>query len=135
MIKLKDILNIILIEEIDPSEAYQSIDSILTIVNNKRNVAFVTEIGSGKENWKKINELITQYNLKILPVKYNPHYAYVIYRQGYEKDAIELKDIAEKYDGYLSSDATKEDTRRIGELLGYKKDKIDQFIIDKYGKL
>lgn len=135
MIKLKDILNTILIEEIDPSEAYGSIGSILTLVNNKRNVAFVTEIGSGKENWKKINELITKHNLKVLPVKYNPHYAYVIYRQGYEKDAIELKDIAEKYDGYLSSGATKEDSRRIGELLGYKKDKIDQYIIKNYGKL
>jgi hypothetical protein len=33
-----------------------------------------------------------------------------------------------KYNGYLSYKATEEDTRRIGELLGYKKETIDSFI-------
>jgi hypothetical protein len=45
---------------------------------------------------------------------------------------MELKDIAEKYKGYLASNATAEDTRRIGQLLDYDEDKIEQFIKDRY---
>jgi hypothetical protein len=38
-------------------------------------------------------------------------------------------DIAEKYNGYLSYKADENDTRRIGQILEYKPEEIEAFII------
>ena len=66
--------------------------------------------------------------LKTLSVPLNPNDCYIYYRTGHEKQAQELKDIADKYNGYLAYWATKEDTRRIGELLQYDPKDIEEFI-------
>jgi hypothetical protein len=65
-------------------------------------------------------------------VKGNPYDAYVAYLPGSENKATQLKDLAEKYGGYLASNATADDTRKIGKLLGYQEDKIEQYIKDRY---
>lgn len=114
-------------EDIDPKEAYNATSSLQTIIDNKRNVGYIVldEINSPKTFW----EIIEENNLKSLKVKSKDNYdVYIIYRPGYEKDAEELKNLAEKYGGYLSINATDDETRRIGELLGYKKEAIDSFI-------
>lgn len=114
-------------EDIDPKEAYNATSSLQTIINNKRNVGYIVldEINSPKTFW----EIIEENNLKSLKVKSKDnHNVYIIYRPGYEKNAEELKNLAEKYGGYLSINATDDETRRIGELLGYKKEAIDSFI-------
>jgi hypothetical protein len=113
-------------EDISPEEAQNDVSSLQTIIDKKRNLGFFTleGINSPKTFW----EIVDENNLKSLEVEKNPHDAYIIYRPGSEKEANELKDIANKYNGYLSYKATEEDTRRIGELLGYKKETIDSFI-------
>jgi len=119
-------------ENIDPSEAYSNIDSIQTIVDGKRNVAFVVEKGDTPKNWERVAKMVSDNGLKSVYVKGNPHHAYVVYTPEAEKIAMELKTIAEKYDGYLSSNATAEDTRRIGQLLDYDPEQIELFIKDRY---
>ena len=56
---------------------------------------------------------------EILSVPLNPNNCHIYYRPGHEKQAQELKDIADKYNGYLACWATEQDSRRIGELLQY----------------
>jgi hypothetical protein len=133
MIKLSTILLEIIFksalkEEIDPSEAYNDLDSINTLVDGKRNIAFLTRKSNNPDRWNQIQQIIKDNFLKTLYVEKNPFDAYIIYRSGSENEAMELKKIAEKYDGYLSSKASDEDTRRIGHLLGYRKDKVEEFI-------
>lgn len=128
MIKLLDLL----LEEIDPSEAYNDMDAIQTLVDGKRDLAFIVEKSNNPSDWEKIQNIIADNGFKVMYVKGNPYNAYIAYIPGSESKANELKDIAEKYGGYLAYDATREETKRIGELLGYTKKSIDDFITSKY---
>ena len=120
---MKEFLN----EEIDPSEAYNDTDAIDTLVKRKRDLAFIVQGANTENNWAKIQKTIKDNDIRIMYVKGNPHHAYIAYLPGSENKATKLKDLAEKYDGYLSAQATKEDTIQIGRLLGYKEDKIKDF--------
>jgi hypothetical protein len=132
MIKLTDIVKTIIAEEIDPSEAYNDIDAVQTLIDGKRNLAFVVEKSNNKENWARIQKMIADNGLKAMYVKGNLNNPYIVYTPGSEAKANELKDIAETYDGYLSAQATKEDTIKIGELLGYNYDKIMAYVAKNF---
>jgi hypothetical protein len=118
-------------EDIDPSEAYNDVDAIATLANKKRDVAFIVRKSNTPENWERVQQVIKDNNIKTIYVKGNPYDAYVAYLPGSENKATQLKDLAEKYGGYLASNATAEDARKIGKLLGYKEDKIEQYIKDR----
>ena len=75
-----------------------------------------------------VQKLIKDNGLKSMYVDGNKYDAYVVYAPGFEKDATELKDIAEKYGGYLRYDASEEDSRRIGQLLNYQESDIEDYI-------
>ena len=115
-------------EEIDPSEAYNDTDAINTLVDRKRDIAFIVKDSNTDENWANIQKIIKDNDIRIMYVKGNPHHAYIAYLPGSENKATQLKDLAEKYDGYLSAQASKEDAIKMGRLLGYKEDKIKDFI-------
>jgi hypothetical protein len=117
---------------IDPSEAYNDVDAINTLRDKKRDVAFIVAKSNTPENWKYVQKVIQDNGIKVMYVKGNPYDAYVAYLPGSENKATQLKDLAEKYGGYLASNATADDTRKIGKLLGYKEDKIEQYIKDRY---
>jgi len=115
-------------EYIDPEEATDNLTSIETVINGKRNVAFIAEKSSSKESWKIVQNKIKENDLEVMYVKGNPSNAYIVYRKGSENDAKKLKDIAEKYDGYLYYQASPEDTREIGRILNYDPKKVEEFI-------
>ena len=119
----------ILREVISASEAYNDLDAVQTIVDGKRGVAFVAWKTMPDRYVEPVQKLIKDNGLKSMYVDGNKYDAYVIYAPGYEKDATELKDIAEKYGGYLRYDASEEDSRRIGQLLNYKESDIEDYII------
>ncbi len=54
-------------------------------------------------------------------------HGYVIYRDGYEKNAHKLLSIIKKNNGYLALN-TPEETYEIGKLLGYSEEGIRDFI-------
>jgi len=114
-------------EEIKASDARTDINAIKTVINNKRNLGFIT-IKTTDLPEEKFWQIVKKFNLGTLEVPSNPYNAFIYFKKGHEDEARELRDIAEKYKGYLSHKATDEDTRRIGELLGYKKEDIDDFI-------
>lgn len=109
-------------EEISAKEAYNNLGSIQTIISGRRNIGWIT--------FPKKQELslIRGSGLETLPVPLNPN-SYIIYRQGFEKEAEELLNIANKYQGRLSVNASEEDSRRIGQLLGYKQSDIEDYIL------
>ncbi len=119
-------------EDIDPSEAYNDVDAIDTLKDKKRDIAFIVAKSNTPENWEYVQKVIQDNGIKVMYVKGNPYDAYVAYLPGSENKATQLKDLAEKYGGYLASNATADDTRKIGKLLGYKEDKIEQYIKDRY---
>jgi hypothetical protein len=127
MIKLKSILN----ELISAAEARRDEDAIQTVIDGKRDLGFLTLVGSALPKQQFVNMILNN-DLKLLHVPSNPYKAFIYYRKGAEKQAKELRDIAEKYEGYLSVHATEEDSRRIGELLGYKQEDIDWYINKNY---
>ena len=114
-------------EEISAEEAYTDKEAIKTVLNGKRKLGFITleDLDFPEENFWNI---VQKFDLGTLKVPSNPHKAYIYYVKGAEDEANELKDIAEKYNGYLYYKATDEDTRRIGQLLGYKAEDIEDFI-------
>ena len=124
MIKLVDLVK----EVISASEAYNDLDAVQTIVDGKRGVAFIAWKTMPDRYVEPVQKLIRDNNLKSMYVKGNKYDAYVVYAPGFEKNATELKDIAEKYGGYLRYDASEEDSRRIGQLLNYKESDIEDYI-------
>lgn len=117
---------------IDPSEAYRDLDAFNTVLNNKRDLCFLTLRTIDKNHINYIISKVKENNLKVTQVKGNPNFAIIIYRSKAEDKAKRLKQIAEKYGGYLSYEATADETREIGYLLGYDKEKVDQYVRDRY---
>ena len=124
----KEVFEPMVNEVISPKEATDPIKSVQTILDNKRNIAYFTQSDGSDKQRKEALEMIKAAGLKAMYVKGNANDAYVIFRSGSEKDATELKDIAEKHGGYLPYDMPEEDTRRVGQLLSYKPDEIEDFI-------
>jgi len=119
---LQENIRRILREEISAKEAYSTYGSIKTIIDGKRDVAFI-------ELNNIVNRLlISLKSLKKIKVPSSIESNYIVYREGSEKEAQELYDIAMKYDGSLSYIASEEDSRRIGQILGYKQDDIEDYI-------
>jgi len=109
-------------EEINAKDAYNEYGSVKTIVDGKRNIAFTT-----LDN-PVVRLLIKMNGLKKIKVESSDATNYVIYKEGSEKDASELVDIANKYGGTLNYEASEEDSRRIGQILGYIPQDIDDYI-------
>ena len=115
-------------EDISRDEASSNIGSIKTIADGKRNIGFISWMDD------EIEELLKKNNIKSIKVPSNPYGAYIIYKPGAEAQANELLAIAEKYNGFLSVKATKKDSIRIGQLLGYKQSDIDAYVQKNYGQ-
>lgn len=117
-------------ESISASEAYHDEDAIKTVIKGKRDLGFITVKASpiGDKFW----DIIKRSGLKTLHVPSNKYDAYIYFKEGAENKAKELYDIAEKYDGYLAYNATPEDTRKIGQLLGYKDSDITKYMLKNY---
>jgi hypothetical protein len=124
---MKEFIRKRLKEAISASEAYRDENAIQTVIDGKRDLGFLTLIGSTISD-KHFWTLIKNNNLEVLSVPSNEFKAYIYYRKGAESKAKELRDIAEKYGGYLSYNATPEDSRRIGQLLGYHESDIEDYL-------
>ena len=123
MIKLRDILK----EIINAADAHRDESAVQTVIDGRRNLGFIT-LSSTTMPEETFWDLVEKHKLGTLEVPSNPHGAIIYFRAGAEKEARELRDIAEKYDGYLAYDATDEDSRRIGELLGYRTEDVEAYI-------
>ena len=122
-----------LLEKIRSEEAHRDENAVQTVVDGTRDLGFLTVKGSTLDE-KDFWELVEKGGLKTIKVPGNQFDAYIYFQPKAEKKAEELKKIAMKYGGFLAWDATEEDSRRIGELLGYVKKDIDWYINKNYKK-
>lgn len=118
-------------ETIRAEEAYQDKDAVQTVIDGKRDLGFITikaSLMDATDFWNTIKK----HGLKTIDVPGNQFEAYIYFRPGAEKKANELKKIAMKYGGFLSYEATKQESKRIGELLGYAKEDINWYLNKNY---
>lgn len=107
------------------SEAHCEEMALETVISGRR------DLGTISTKYKKKHDLLSfikKAGLKTLRIPSNPYELYIYYKPGAEDKAEELKNIAEKYNGYFAYWATEEDTRRIGQLLSYDNNDIEEFI-------
>lgn len=117
--------NTLLSEEIHASEATSDEGSLLTLIKGKRDVAYLNIT-------KRFRKILEKYKFGIIPIRMigvNEMKA-IVYRN--KEKALRLYKIAQSHGGYLV-DKTSEEAREIGELLGYYKEDIDNYIQKKYG--
>jgi hypothetical protein len=107
-------------EDIDAKEAYTEYNSVKTIIDGKRDIAFTTLFSP------IVSIMIRLNGLKKMKLPQSDNY--IVYRKDAIDKAKELYDIANKYGGFLHYDATEEDSRKIGKLLGYKESDIEKYI-------
>jgi hypothetical protein len=119
-------------ESIRADEAHYDKSAIQTVIDGKRDLGFITIKASVDTSRDEFWDLVKTHNLGTIKLPKNPFDAYIYYRKGAERKAKELEKIANKYGGYLSYEATEAESRRIGELLGYDKRDIDQYINKNY---
>ena len=118
-------------ETIRAEDAHWDESAVQTVIDGKRDLGFLTIVGSTlpeKDFWS----MVKKGGLKTIKLPENKHRAYIYFRPDAEKQARELESIANKYGGYLAWNATEQDSRRIGELLGYDKRDIDWYINKNY---
>lgn len=125
-------LSIKLEESIRAEEAYRDRNAIQTVIDGKRDMGFITIKSSVDTSKEEFQNLVKAHNLGIIKLPKNEFEAYIYFNKGAEKKAKELAKIANKYGGYLSYEATEQESRRIGELLGYDKKDVDGYINKNY---
>lgn len=121
-------------EDIHPSDAYRDMDDIQTIIDGKRGVGFIASLSP-----ERLNEMVKKADdagLNVFKIQRAKDAAYVIYADGYEKQARELVNIAQKYNGYLPASPkqgiTPDEVYKIGRLLGYYRDSVIDFVTRKF---
>ncbi len=130
LIKLKDFLN----EKISASEAHSDESSIQTILDGKRDRAFLAistqKLIDPRPNIEALKFAIDN-NLNLLPIKNRADgVAFVIYKNDL-KGAQALADFAESKEGYLSDD-TPEEAEFIGNALEYNPEDIQAYVDRRY---
>jgi hypothetical protein len=71
-------------ETIRAEDASKDLNAVQTVIDNKRDLGFITLIGSTLPT-EQFWEMIDNNNLKTLKVKGNTYQAYIYYRPGAEK--------------------------------------------------
>lgn len=113
-------------ETVHPDNVSDNINGVKSLCDEQRGISWVSNVSEIDAN--QIADMINNCNLNSIRVPSNPHLAFIIYRNGYEKQAKRLLRLAEKYGGYLSRDASDDDTREIGRLLEYDPESIEDYI-------
>jgi hypothetical protein len=133
-------------ESIKAKEATTAYDSLMSLLPlgfeesdwtggqppiGRRRVCFFTRWDLKPRDWSMM-DMILRLGFKMVEVK-GENDAVIFYHPTAKDQAMELKAIAERHRGYLSKDATEQETRRIGQLLEYDPADIEEHIRKNYG--
>jgi len=125
-------------EKIKASEAYNTMNGVQTVIDNKRDLAFISTMDNpiyrpNNESELAAMEYGLENGLKAIEVKGKTDgKAWILYKKN-KKAAQKLADYAESKGGYLS-DGTPEEAKYVGDLLGYDSSDIQSFIKRVYKK-
>lgn len=135
---IKDNESVSIIERIKASEAYYTMEAVQTVIDDKRDLAFISTMDNPIYRPNNIDELAAMQHgldngLTAIEVKgKSDGRAWVLYKKN-KRAAQKLADYAENKGGYLS-DSTPEEAKYVGDLLGYDKADIQAFIKRVYKK-
>ena len=120
-------------EMVEPEDVRHEAPALQTILDGKRNVGFL--VIYNKET-KDLFDKALSAGLKYISIpqregSFGKTVANVIYRNGYESEAMRLAKIARKNEGYLPVN-TPEETYEIGILLGYNPEKVKEFVLKNF---
>lgn len=118
-------------ETIKASEAYNIMNAIQTVLDGKRELAYVTVMDNKiywPNNMDEYEALVyaLESGLKTIKVKKTGGKAWIVYNKD-KKAAQKLAKYAESKGGFLS-DNTPDEARFVGNMLGYHQDDIDSFV-------
>jgi len=114
-------------EEIHAHEAYTDKGALLSVIKGKRDICVL-------HLTKKFIKKLEKYNLDVIPLRMTGmDTMYAIIHRDKEK-AMELYSFARSRGGYLRDD-TPDEARKIGQLLGYFKEDIEEYVKRKYGNI
>ena len=122
----------VLFESINPSEAYQDFDAMMTVLRGRRSVAFLMgpTVDEFYEKHLKNND-----SVGLMRVKRDGHGlwgdGYILYNDINKAKRLHM--IMSKHDGYLSDD-TPEEAIENGEALEYHDEDIKSFTEKRYGE-
>ena len=125
-------------EKIKASEAYNTMNGVQTVIDDKRDLAFISTMDNpiyrpNNESELAAMEYGLENGLKAIEVKGKTDgKAWILYKKN-KKAAQKLADYAESKGGYLS-DGTPEEAKYDGDLLGYDSSDIQSFIKRVYKK-
>jgi hypothetical protein len=114
-----------IVEEIHPKEARDDANALRMLIKGKRDVALVN---LNKQHIKKLEK----YKLGAIPIRMTSQNTMmsIVYRD--EKKANRLYEIAKSKGGYLN-DKNSDEAWKIGKLLGYSSQSINEYVQRKYG--
>lgn len=125
-------------EKIKASEAYDTMDAVQTLIDGKRDLAFIAVMDDYRYNANNLYELKAlaygaSNGLGVMEVKGKEDgQAYILYVKGKEDKAQELADYSSSKGGYLS-DSNPGEARLVGNLLDYDEKDIEEYVQRKYG--
>lgn len=125
-------------EQIKASEAYNTMNGVQTVIDDKRDLVFISTMDNPMYRSNNEDELAAmehglKHGLTAIEVKGKSNgRAWVLYKKN-KRAALKLADYAESKGGYLRDD-TPEDAKIVGDLLGYDKADIQAFIKRVYKK-
>jgi hypothetical protein len=125
-------------EKIKASEAYNTMNAVQTLVDGKRDLAFISIMDNPIYTPNNIEELKAlaygaANGLRVMEVPDKEDgQAFIMYREGAIDKAQKLADFATSKGGYLA-DSTPEEARYVGDLLDYDDASVEEFVARKYG--
>jgi hypothetical protein len=125
-------------EKIKASEASDTMDAVKTLIDGKRDLAFVAVMDDPRYTTNNLYELKAlaygaSNGLGVLEVKDKEDgQAYILYVKGKEDKAQKLADYASSKGGYLA-DETPEEAILVGNLLDYDEKDIEEYVQRIYG--
>jgi hypothetical protein len=126
-------------EKIKASEAYDTMEGVQTLVDGKRDLAFISIMDNPIYTPNNIDELKAlaygaSQGLRVMEIPGKEDgQAYIMYREGAKDKAQKLSDYTSKKGGYLVDD-TPEEARFVGNLLDYEEADIEEYIERNYGR-
>jgi MinD-like ATPase involved in chromosome partitioning or flagellar assembly len=131
ILKFKDFLS----ESISYTDATHDMDSIQTIIDGKRDLAYLVLTSNKVLDPRTAIDalkLAIDNGLNLLPVKNRSEgVAFVVYKNDL-KSAQALADLAAKKEGYLN-DGTPDEARFIGRALSYHPEDVEEYVARRYG--
>ena len=121
-------------ESIRASEAHNEIESLYTVINNKREMCFIAiteqRLIDPREPIKALRIALNN-NLNIIPIKSSKDgVAFLVYKTDKQK-AEKFAEFIESKEGYVQ-DSTAEEALYIGQQLEYHPDDIQEYINRRY---